>query len=773
MMKDKILFVAISLVIALTLASCSERTDPDKLWGGGSHGPGTGPQEGSVSFINVNGDYGDIEITFLLDPPVKSSRNVLLEYRGACAGENWRVAKVGGSTEQLLPGQHTVTWWSWEQEAGCAGEVTLRLTTNAGEQDEAQPFILNNTRSGLSGFHETPLVDQGIQDEEAEVFNRALDVLLADDAVDFVATRVGDTYEVYAARGTVFFQRETSHQGYRYTVEYVDGVNPIERQDHDWLPTYGEELAGGDNPNDVDIRKQGYKQGDERLSFIEPENDSYPFAYERIAAYFDNPDSADFQINLKGYAHAYNGGDLAAHGSMNIVQSRCPLIFWGKGVKPGILDGVYRQTDVAPTVARLLGMPTTFGVDERGIWTHDVYLQWQDGHVIEEVLNGEISSHVMILVLDGMNFTELQQQLLTRYNELPNLARLALEGAVSRYGSTTNWPSVTYPSHNVLGSSIYSGHHGLVDNAFYYRDRDDVVKPVSEAVFTEQYWNPEGPGESLHQAIQRVFGEWNRLWGTGAVTASLFDPSVVGAPKADTEFRDLTRMSPFPPFGREWPWNLPWPDFLVGSSSAYFEQWGMVLAMVEMYHLFDNGVTPNPTYVILNYIATDGGGHENGPHGDDMKRIVKHADDNLGVLFEWLDLWGIADDFTLILTSDHGMQLGDPSRSNWPIDTLDDAGIKSAPDTYLGVYLKIPVAEFEPSRLEAEQENWVTVRVADEDNNRPIAGALVKADDGVTYREAITDDQGLATLVIAPVRDVYVNVSHDKFTDRDFWLPLQ
>lgn len=772
MPKQALPLIVLAMIVAL--AACSGRTDSDKIWEGGGNAWSDGEQP-AIAFTAIDGYFGDVEIHFTLTPADGGKRSVVLQYNGACVGDQWVRAHVGGEVNALAPGGHTIVWHSWEQEAGCAGDVQLRLATGQGETADSASFALDNTHEGATGFLEMPLVDQGIQSNEEEAYENALAVLVDNEYVDFVATRIDDVYEVHAARGSVYFRREQTNNGYEYIIDAVEGTNPIERQDPYYLPTLEEEFAVGSNPNNATIPKQGYKTGDVRLSFIEPEDDSYPFGYQRIAAYFDNPNSADFMINWRGYAHNYDGphGDLGTHGSLNIFQSRCPLVMWGRGIRPGVLTGAYRQVDLAPTVARLLGISTRYGVDERGIYTNGVYLGWQDGHVITDALDGGTSSTVMILVLDGMAHNGLLNQVMTRADELPNLYRLFSEGAWAEYGSTTNWPSVTFPSHNVIGSGMYSGHHGLVDNSFYYRDEVDYASPIDENLFTEKYFQPIGPGQSLHQRVSEEWGQYSALWHRGAVTASIFDPSVAGATKADLEFRDLTRQSPFPPLGVEWPREIPWPDVLVGNTNTYFEQWAQLVGMVELFHLFDNGVSPNPSYVIMNYIATDGCGHANGPFGDDMKRTLKHVDDNLGVLFEWLERWGIADDFTLILTSDHGMQLGDPTRSGWPLYALDDAGIGYVADTCLGVYLQIFDAQFTPETLMLNSEQLVYVNLADVDNHRPIVGATVLADDGVTFREAVTDDFGNARFGIAPVGPVHVTITHPEYTDQEYQLAAQ
>jgi len=545
-------------------------------------------------------------------------------------------------------------------------------------------------REDRTAFFEPPLEEQGVSGQEIPVFEQALQALLADPVVDFVATRKGDLYEVHAARGSVFFRRLRSERGTEYLVEKTEGENPIGRQDPAWIPTYEEELAAGSNPNGVAFPEEGYEPGDPRISFVEPQDDSYPYGYERIAAYFDHPDSADFIVNPKSYTHAT--GELGGHGSLGIVQSRCPLVFWGAGVRTGRQEGHPRQVDIAPTVARLLGLPEISGVDETGLWSQRVNLGWQDGHALEEILDGTTCRHALVLVCDGLAHTEFLHQIETRPGALSNLRRLVEEGAWYAYGSITNWPSVTYPSHNTIGSGVYSGHHGIVDNTYFLRSRGEIASPIGQLLLTEELFNPSGPAESLHQAVHRAFGSWDPTAATGAFTASLFDPSVKDADKADLEFRD--RFYPgirFPPLFLETPAGVPEPDPSLRHTASTLEQITEEVALYELYHLFTRqGGAARPRYVIVNFITTDGTGHANGPHGDDMKPVLDHIDATVGVLLAWLEAWGILQQTAIVLTSDHGMQIGDPTRSARPTRKLDEAGIPYRPGTGMGVYLLTP-----------------------------------------------------------------------------------
>jgi hypothetical protein len=570
----------------------------------------------------------------------------------------------------LEPGEHQLTWASWEQEAGCGAHVIFQLTTDQDERAESWPLALHNTGAD-SGFVDLPQTAQGIGPSEIGRYGEALQALLGASALDFVATRIGTSYEVRAVRGSVVFRRRHTNHGYSYDLLEVAGQNPIEVQDPTLFPALADELARGSNPNDVSYPGQGYDAGDPRLSFIEPEDDSYPFGYERIAAYFDHPDAADLMVNYRSYSQGSGGH----HGSLSMVQSRSPLILWGKGIEPGEKAIEARQADVAPTVAKLLGMPFVDGVDERGIRSHFVRLRWQDGHEIPGVLDGTVPKHVILIQSDGLNHAELHDKIERDPGGVPHLAQLRGEGAWLRYGSITNWPSVTYPSHNLVGSGLYSGHHGIVDNSYYLRATAEVANPIGDVVNTGHFWNPAlGEGESLHHALHRAFGNWVDDHATGAYTLSVLDPSVAGANTADLEFQDDSGLVSFPLDTLLPPLETPWPNLMPTEIEAFGAQVAERSGMAELDLLY-SGDGPRPIYTALNHMCTDPVGHSYGPHGDHMNEAIEHLDANVGVLLDWLDSWGILGDTTIILTSDHGMQLGDSSRSGSMKQALVDAGI--------------------------------------------------------------------------------------------------
>ena len=165
----------------------------------------------AVGVVAVEGDSGDLRLSFRLAPPDGGRRDVSVAWSGVCAaGRSWP-ATTSGARSGLGAATHALTWHSWDDAAGCAGEATLTVTTDRGEVGVSAPIALANV-GDRSGFVAFPQLRQGVNDDEVERWEQALTVLLPHPAVDFVATRRGDTCEVHAARGAV-----TSGTGARTT----------------------------------------------------------------------------------------------------------------------------------------------------------------------------------------------------------------------------------------------------------------------------------------------------------------------------------------------------------------------------------------------------------------------------------------------------------------------------------------------------------------------------------------------------------------------------
>ncbi|MCH7835522.1 MAG: alkaline phosphatase family protein, partial [Chloroflexi bacterium] len=390
---------------------------------------------------------------------------------------------------------------------------------------------------------------QGLDASQEESGNRAIAALLTDPVrgpqTDLVITyRDGPdgqgAYEVWAKRGMIRFQRFYDDAGgYAYRIVERIGEDPIANQDPKALATLAEELAAGE--------RSGYSGTDPARAFVEPEQLTYPLAQERIAQLFDSPNAPDIVISPKSYAFGRQPGQ---HGALDVVQSRAPLVFSGPGIRPGVTDAICAQVDVAPTLALLLGLPLIDGKDasgrtssERGV-KPDVYLKRQDGKPIEEILDeeGRRPERVYIMLLDGLSNTELQERLEHDAESIPNLRRLVEGGLVFRHGTMVTFPTITWPSHNTLGTGAWCGHHDIVNPAYYLRESRQTVAPQAVQFDTAKFLS-EGV-ETLYEAVHRAFGKWDgadRSADTrpkqGALTASINEPCARGATHSTLERR--------------------------------------------------------------------------------------------------------------------------------------------------------------------------------------------------------------------------------------------
>jgi predicted AlkP superfamily pyrophosphatase or phosphodiesterase len=75
-------------------------------------------------------------------------------------------------------------------------------------------------------------------------------------------------------------------------------------------------------------------------------------------------------ISLEPFAY-WAGTTIATHGTPNDEDAHVPLLFWGSAIRPGHYDEFARVVDLAPTLAKVVGVPP---------------LERLDGHVLTRAL---------------------------------------------------------------------------------------------------------------------------------------------------------------------------------------------------------------------------------------------------------------------------------------------------------------------------------------------------------------------------------------------------
>jgi phosphonoacetate hydrolase len=463
------------------------------------------------------------------------------------------------------------------------------------------------------------------------VRDRAVDVLcdptLAH-VVDLVAYPDGDAVVVANSAGSARLSRIDPDA----PAEVIDGRNPVQWQDPLAFSTLAEELADLSPPN---------------------ERNSYPWAAARLASLFAAPAAPDIAVVHTG-RHYWpdQGGHLGEHGSLNVVQSRAPLLLSGAAVTArGLIPAAARVVDVAPTLAWLAGAPLGSLGD-------------MDGQALVDLLVPRTDGQVVGLLWDGCNSNSLYS--LAAAGELPSVARLLARGCALTGGAVAEFPSVTLVNHSCALTGVGPGRHGIVNNAYY--DRAEAVQRLTNDARTWHRW-----ADWLAPGVRTVFER------VGASTACVNEPADSGASYSTFA---LIRDAGSSGGASDMDTLLPDPHQDVHASQEHVEDrndyaWSTSVDAVGLTQMLDLWPSRSeaPRLSWWNTLLTDTGHHAGGPHSPVAHAAMRDADRRLGVFLDHLDRLGALDSTTFLLTSDHGSEGADPAcLGNWD-DPLREAGV--------------------------------------------------------------------------------------------------
>lgn len=623
---------------------------------------------------------------------------------------------------------------------------------------------------------------QGLDGNQEESGNRAIHALLCDppvrDYVDLVITCRDGTYEVWAARGMVAFRRVWRDGCLEFPIVEQIRENPIADQRHTQIATCEDELRAA--------TASGHPTEDVNRAFIEPSQVSYPYAYERIAQLFDSPHAPDIVVSPKCYAF---GLQLGQHGALDVVQSRAPLAFAGPGIKPGKYGSAPRHVDIAPTVCHFMGFPKIDGKDwsgrtasQRGV-APDVYLKRQDGRVLEEIIDARAASapprQVYFVIFDGLSNSELRHLLDSNDAAIANLRRILDRSASFTFGSTVNFPSITWPSHSTIFTGAWCGHHDIVNPTYYARESRQALAPQGQGMMTEGY---------LGSGVETLYEAFHRVRGTQAFTANIHEPQGRGADHAALERRVVGPRDRL---------RATTPDFVAtinpryaadGKEGVYREALLDARGMAQLMMLFDDPSHPTPVLVAHEFALTDGAGHDYGPHGDGLRTAIAETDRRLGQVLDMLQAKGLLDSTLFVFTSDHGMAAQDVTLKANPARYPERIGLKTVTGEPM-IWLRDLAVTVEPAADGRTARVTVLDNDADLSGERPpVAGAevLVHAHpvveestevDGASAPRALarvaTNDAGIAGFAtpadVAPV-NIVLSVRHADYNVRHLRL---
>jgi phosphonoacetate hydrolase len=431
------------------------------------------------------------------------------------------------------------------------------------------------------------------------------------------------------------------------------------------LAEHGEQLLQGRNPV-ADQDALAFTPLTAELADRSPPNErnSYPWAGERLRSLFAAPDAPDIAVVHTGAHHwPGQGGHLGEHGSLNVVQSRAPLLLSGAGViERGLLQMSARVVDVGPTLAWLGGAPLAS-------------LNDMDGAALVDVVVPE-ARHVVGLLWDGCNSNSLYA--MAQSGDLPNVARLLSAGCALRGGAIAEFPSVTLVNHTSALTGLRPGRHGIVNNAYF--DRRSAAQVLTNNAATWHRWS-EWLSPGVRTVFQRVDGPTacvNEPVDAGA-GYSTFD--LVRAGGASDGAKSMNSMLPDPAAD-----PLATAEHVAANRDYAWSSSVDAIGLEQALSLWPSR-TEAPRFMWWNTLLTDTGHHEGGPHSVMAHDSMRDADRRLGVFLDHVERIGALDETTILLTSDHGSEGADPACvGDWD-EPLREAGIEFRDEAYGFIYL--------------------------------------------------------------------------------------
>jgi alkaline phosphatase D len=307
-------------------------------------------------------------------------------------------------------------------------------------------------------------------------------------------------------------------------------------------------------------------------------------------------------------------------------------------------------------------------------------------------------SYVLLVSFDGFRYDHAE------HYKLPHFLQLAKEGATAPF-MRPSYPSKTFPNHYTLVTGLYPGNHGLVDNAFYDREKQVFYRTNNRDIVEDASFYGGTP-------------IWQHAQNNGLRSASYFW------------------------VGSEAPVQGKYPDIY----KIYDHDFPNDQRIDSVFSWFALPKKERPNIVTLYFSIVDSESHDFGPNSEENHQTLLEADRLLGRLMEGIQQSGLP--INLIVVSDHGMY-----EMKYDVDTYIDLGdlitfprdaVKmSNSETHIHLYVNDPDdTGWIYDRLKSQEKNY-KVYLRDEipalwhySSNPRIGDLLLVAGPGHAFRVA-------------------------------------
>ncbi|NLT54501.1 MAG: nucleotide pyrophosphatase [Actinomycetales bacterium] len=399
------------------------------------------------------------------------------------------------------------------------------------------------------------------------------------------------------------------------------------------------------------------------------ERNSYPDPGRRLLSAFADPTRSPDLVVVHTPRHYFpdEGGHRGEHGSLDVIQSRAPLLVAGAGVaRRGVVLDHARLVDVTPTLLRAAGVDERFHVDAAG--------RSLDGVPRRDLVpEPGAGTWVIGLLWDGAHCSDLLR--LATEGSLPGVARLLAEGVALAGGAVAEFPSVTLCNHTSVLTGVGPGRHGVLGNVFFDRATGERVVPNDPTT-----WHRSG--EWLRPGVATVF----ELLTAGRPGSSSVCVNEAVDRGATVSTMQLVRANGTAGGAGDLDPALPPADGsrYVGDpahlADGYY-RWASRVDDAGLGQVLEAWRDPAcaPALTWWSHVVTDAGHHAGGPRSPIARASLRDADRRVQALLDHLDGLGVTDDVTFLLTADHGFEGADETvTGSWAPalhEALDPLGV--------------------------------------------------------------------------------------------------
>lgn len=432
----------------------------------------------------------------------------------------------------------------------------------------------------------------------------------------------GTPIQVHAAGGAVRLHPDGTH-------ELLHGRDPVAVTDPMAFLPYPDELA---DPSPDNARN------------------AYPDPWRRLRSCFGDPGRSPDLVVVHTPKHYFpeQGGHRGEHGSLDVIQSRAPLLVSGAGAaRRGAVADHARIVDVTPTVLRAAGVDAGRHRDAAG--------RALDGRERTDLVDAGAGRFVIGLLWDGAHCSDLLH--LAGSGELPAVAWLLEHGTALTGGAVAEFPSVTLCNHTSALTGVGPGRHGVLGNVFYDRGTGERVVPNDATTWHRSAeWLRPGTATVFEQL--RAARPGSRSVCVNEAVERGADVSTMQLVRASGSDRGANALDDALPD----PLTSPFLGERAHLDDSYF-RWGTRVDDAGLMQVLAQWQDPAqaPALTWWSHVVTDAGHHAGGPRSVIARDSLRDADRRLQALLGHLDALGVTEDVTFLLTADHGFEGADES----------------------------------------------------------------------------------------------------------------